>query len=394
MICVALLAAMFLIRGWSSHRATYTTSDELCGVRQAIAFEHGRATLPLDFFGAHIDPSSVCFARSPNGFFAIQGPGWPAVLAAASVVGIPQERVPWLIAISTLFLVGISGVLMGGLPLAIALMVSLQHNQFFDDISRSYWSHSLSMLCVALIMMSVISAQGASQERARIVCFLSAGIATGLLLLTRPLVGLSALASVGMWGLFLLRGKGRGFAWKVALAFLVGPLCGATLYGLFNHFTTGSFFLSGYEYSFGVGHNPGFFRVSPNGVVHTPARAWMLLRHHVGHVLLFVVPSALYFLVAVVFGVGMAWSRSLVFALWMTLCLWLGAATYWDSSYFVGPRFYYESLVPLTMVVFGALWNSIRLLSGAARLGKEAAWIETLLFLGLVLALLPEPPVR
>jgi len=391
---VAVFAAGLLILGWSSHRATHTTSDELCGIRQAMAFQSGRATLPLDFFGPYIDPTSVCFARSPDGFFAIQGPGWPAVLAASSVSGISQESVPWMLAGITLFSVGMIGVLGGGFPVAIALMVSLRHNQFFGEISRSYWSHSLAMLCVAVVMLSVIGAQHVSGKRMRMACLCMAGVADGLLILTRPLVGLSIVAWLILSVVLLRRDREGGIKWKDLAVSLVGPLCGGLLYGLFNHFTTGNFFLSGYEYAFGEGHNPGFFRVSPNGVAHTPERAWMLLQHHVRHLLLFVVPSALYFVGAVVLGASVVWSREVGCALLLTLCMWLGAATYWDSSYFVGPRFYYESMVPVTVLVFTALWNTVRTVGKWVPSTKWMRWIEPVGYLLLAWLIFPEPPVH
>lgn len=391
---VAMIAVACLISGWSSHRATFVTGDELCSVRQSLAFEKLRVTLPRDFFGPHIDPTGTCFARSARGLFSVQAPGWPAVLAAGKWLGIPAERLPWVLATMTLFVAGSIGALIGSTPLALAIMVSLWHNQFFDAISRSFWSHTLAMLCVALTLLGVIAAHVALTARVRLLWLSFAGVATGLLLLTRPLEGLSVIASVLLSLAFRGPNERKEKIAIMVLAFGAGPLVGGILYGLFNHFTTGSFFVSGYQYQYGPGHNPGFFNVSPNGLAHTPERAWLLLHHHVRHVLLFVVPGGLYFLVAVIAGMGMAWTRPVGLALLMLICIWLGASTYWASSYFVGPRFYYESMIPLTVVVFGALWNVVRLAESRLALLRRYTWLGPLFYVAMAYLILPNPPLR
>jgi hypothetical protein len=367
-------------------------------INQARAFAQFSVTLPLDTFGKYVDPTTSCFIKNKRGFYSVQAPGWAAVLAAFQEIGVPKERVTWLIASATLFLVGLIGLCSGGLPVGTMSILSLAHNQFFDEMSKTLWAHPVCMLflAAALALLLLYPSLHPRYERKFLVAI---GAALGLMMLARPLTGVSAALGVGI--IVAVRCRGRSLRWSIAsLALLaLGPAIAASIYGLFNLLTTGDAWLNGYELVHGPGHNPGFNRISPAGVAHTPERAVMLLQHHVRHLLQFVVPSPWCFFGALAVLVVRQYERHSI-ALLLVLCaVWLGAATYWSSSYFVGPRFYYESLVPVTVLIAVAMW---RLVDAAFsifpvqkyQIAKYHNVLRAVVYVALMILLLPAPPVR
>ena len=391
---VVVMSILFCLHGWDTHRAHPRTADELCSLGQARAFTSLSATLPLTAFSKHEDPTNACFARSENGYFSVQGPGWPALLATLRMCGIPQENVPWLIATTTLFLTGLAGLMLAGLPVAIMSMVVLANNQFFDEISRSLWSHSACMLFVTTAIVCMLALTSPQRKNQRLVLAIL-GISIGMAMLTRALVGISCgFGVIGALALFISMDNGALLTRRNAMLFAAGPATAFILYGLFNLGTTGSFFLSGYEFVHGAGHNPGLFHVAPNGIAHTPERAWMLLHHHVRHLVQFVLPYRWVFWAVIALSVTIGWNAR-VASIVVTLCaMWLGAATYWDSSYFVGPRFYYESTIPLTLLITMSMWSLTERVSLFIRSPRLARIAHVGIFVLVSLLLLPSPPVQ
>lgn len=397
-LIVLALSVCISLYGWNSHRATATTGDELCMINQARAFARFSVTLPLDTFGKYVDPTTPCFIKNREGFFSVQAPGWAAVLAAFRIAGVPQESVTWIVASFTLFLVGLLGLGCGGVLVGAMSTISLAHNQFFDEMSKTVFAHSACMLflSVALVLLVIYPSFSLRYERK---FFVALGAALGLMVLIRPLTGVSAAFGVGT--IVAVRCWGRPLRWNMASLALValGPAIAAALYGLFNLLTTGDVWLNGYEFVHGPGHNPGFNRISPAGVSHTPERAVMLLHHHVRHLLQFVVPSPWCFFGALVVLVVRQCERHGITLLLVLCSVWLGAATYWSSSYFVGPRFYYESLVPVTVLVAVAMWRLVDAAFSVLplhryKIAKYHNVLRAAAYVALMILLLPAPPVR
>ena len=393
-VLIALVVLFISLRGWQTHSAHRYTTDELCTLRQSTAFESLSATLPLNTFAPHLDPTGACFARSEHGYFSVQAPGWAATMAFTKSVGIPQERLPWILASLTLLIVGIIGVEVGGFLLGAMTIVALSHNQFFDEISRSYWSHSLAMLLTACGVLSLIHLH-TPHTRNLWPPILAVGLISGALLLTRPLLGLSFMAGAAVSIAFSIPRTFSREGLRLLFLFGVGPLLGGLAYGYFNLSTTGSFFVSGYEYVHGPGHNPGFFHVTPNGIEHSPARAALLLQHHVRLLLRFVVPSLWYFIALLPIACTLGWSPAMRSIALILLSLWLGAGTYWDSSFFFGPRFYYESTIPLTLLVTSAYFTLSKAASNTIPCSPRARrLIASSIFLIVMLVTIPSPPVQ
>jgi hypothetical protein len=394
---LVLLASCLTVHivGWSSHKAYVLIDDEQCGIRQSVAFEKYQMTLSRQDFPSWFDPTSPCFARSEKGYFSVQAPGWAAVMALGNSLGVPRERLPWLLASTSLLTVAAVGFVIGGLPLGLGLLIALYSNQFFDSMSRSFWGHTAAMTAVGIVTLCVVLVVNTGSARNKLVLAGVSGGATGVIILTRPLVGISVAIFYGLFLLIeaLLVKSKRNFCFQAGM-FLIGPTLAVLLYGLFNQGTTGSFLTSGYEFLYGTGHNPGFNRLSPNGVVHTPARGYLLLRHHVRDLLSFILPSKVHFFGLLALAVGIGWSRSVGYLLVLVLCMWLGAATYWDSSYFVGPRFYYESLVPLLVVMISILWNSIKNLTELVTPYWYRDVLGIVCFAAALISIIPSPPLK
>lgn len=392
LLTLLLVSVFFCLLGWNDHRAHPSTADELCSLNQARAFSSLSATLPLTTFNKHEDPTNTCFTRSERGFFSVQAPGWSALLAALTTCGIPRENAPWLIASTTLFLTGVAGFLIAGLPVALMSMVFLANNQFFDEMSRTLWSHPACLLFVTMGVVSTLIAISPETKRQRLTLSI-VGVSLGLAMLTRPLVGVSCL--VGVVGSLTLVSENRKLLTRRHMVALgAGPSVAFILYGLFNLATTEDFFLNGYEFMYGPWHNPGFYQLAPDGAVHTPERAWMLLRHHVRHLVQFSLPYLWLLWVVVATSVTIGWNRK-VASLIITLCaMWLGAATYWCSSYLVGPRFYYESTVPLILLITTSVWSLTHRGVSYISSPRLANAVHVSVFVVISVLLLPSPPVQ
>lgn len=359
-VLILVIALVIGVHGWNIQKAGIRYADELCGIRQASAFGQFSATLPLNTFGKYVDPTGACFTKSQQGFFSIQAPGWPVGLAFLKAFGIPENSVSWVISTLILAILGLIGFELGNVMLGLALMLMYRNNQFFDQMSASYWSHSLSALFLAGGFWASLTLLKIQSSRKESILLLVTGICAGGLIITRPLPGMGFVAYLLLWRVIVYI-EHKQFQLKQVLVdgalLLIGPIIAFLLYGWFNFATTGSFFLSGYEYLYGAGHNPGLYQKSPNGVVFTPLRAYLVLTHHVNTLLPFVVPSQGCFFTILALSLGVLWSRETLRMLLLLICLWGALATYWDSSYFYGPRFYYESMIPLFVFIVWSLYK-------------------------------------
>lgn len=403
LLLVSVVVLGFGVIGWQNHKARIHLMDEACGLYQADAFRVMSATIPRSFFPGFGQPPAGCIVESVKGLSAIQAPGFAAFLALSDVSGIPRFRVPWILSVATVLVGALGCCILSGPLAAVCFAVLLFTNPFFDALSRTYLSHTLAaFLLVSGVVCSLIAYSGderrqAAMSREGILIqvlrlfwrTLPAGIG-GLLLLTRPLVGAGFSAYFLALSLctFISGGRSRQAIVQLFAAF-VGPMLGLVLYLIFNRLTTGSFFVTGYEIAFGKEHNPGFSAVTREGIVHTPLRAFVLLTQHTRDLYPFVTSSIVGFCV-LLGGVAAARpSKPLTGLIAAVVVVWAFLALFRDTSYFVGPRYYYESMFLLTLVMVLGCDAVARYVAGAAQDFGKAMVIFGVVFCALVSLLWP-----
>ncbi len=358
-------------------RNQVVTDDEYVYLFQARLLQHGRAAWPAP------DPSpffqSVFVAVRDGRWFGQYPPGHPLALVPALALGLPRLLPVTLAAANTALTAAVVSRLAGrawGTAAAALLLVS----PLFLLTGATLLSHPTSYFALALAAYAGIRVLGGGRDA----WGLAAGLALGLLLLTRPWTAVTLGLFPVLLGLAALR---RGRRAAAALAVL-GGLAGVAVFLLYNRATTGHAFTTGYQALRTGGMKEfGFGTIIPGVHDHTPLQglvnaALLALRLHfwaLGWPLI-LVPAVL------AFGrirrrergtgrgtgiPGLSPRRAAVGAGAMLLLGLLAYVPYWSIGVNdTGPVKTYELLLPLTvLIVLG--WRSWSRRRGPA---VPAAW--------------------
>jgi hypothetical protein len=226
---VAINAALTLFTAvWTLERFP-NSGDEYAYRISAELFSHGRLSVPSPEPRHFFD---VYHVLNDGKFYGKYPPGWPLLLAAGVLVG-----VPWLvnpaIGIATLFL--IRAVARRHFPGSAAsyAAVLLVANGFFVFNSASHFAHASCMFFVMLGFHGFLNWWEDPASRRDAVW---AGVGAGMAFLIRPYTALLLLAPAGFAMLFL---AARRRSWT-GLALAAGPLFAAVgLTLLYNRLQTG-----------------------------------------------------------------------------------------------------------------------------------------------------------
>lgn len=400
-VCAVVLG--FGALGWNKHRASIHLMDELCGLYQAGAFQNLSATVPLTRPPRHRVEPGECILESDKGSFALQAPGFAAVIALGETLGIPRRRIPWILTVATVGVGAVGCCLLAGPLSAVIFAALLFTNPFLNAVSQTYLAHTLSALLLVLgvvgslvygrglsVSTSVAGEEPLNDQRGSAVWSSILGGVGGLLLLTRPLLGVGfCLYFLGLHVVSYLFQREKKEAVLRLSAACVGPISAALLYMLFNHATTGSFFLTGYEMAFGEKYLPGFWGVSSPGEVHTPRRAFLLLLQHTRDLYPFVTFSVIRFFALLGAVAVVVPNRALTRAMAALVLVWGALSLFHDASYFVGPRYYYESMFILALVMMLACDRVARHVASVQQNECKRAVVRTIAFCVLLLFLWP-----
>jgi hypothetical protein len=212
-------------------------------------------------FVRHIEPAlrpffvfqQACFVD--DRFYSQYPPGWPALLAAFSSVGL-QWWTNVVLATVAVFLVYLLGKRLHSGFAGLVAALLLATNYLFLYISATYFPHLMTLVlavAAALLLLRVEARVPGSNA----LPVLLAGFLLGLVIATRPLTGVGLAVSLTLW--IAVRGDARvrdlARTVTVVLAGALIPIA-ALLY--YNNVTNGSPFVFGYEVANGELHDLGF----------------------------------------------------------------------------------------------------------------------------------------
>lgn len=335
--------------------------DEIAYVWEAKAMAQGHLMVPSPpnnrsyLVPFVIDYQGERFSKYP--------PGWPALLSLAIRLGIRDWINPFLAGLGVwlTYLLGkkffseIVGLLAAGLTVS---------SPFFLMNSGSLLSHPYGLVLSALFALGWLESfwktkteVNALSTRRQWSYTILAGLALGLLILTRPLTALAIALPFGFHGLYLLiRSDGptrvRLAVFGLLLILFVG------LYLLWQYSLTGNAFLNPYTLWWPydrVGFGPGHGR-DPTG--HTIDLAWINTRRSLitGTYDLFGWGGFSW----VILPLGLWAARRNVRGLLLgsvTVSLVLVYMTYWIGATLFGPRYYFEGLYSATLfTAAGIAW--------------------------------------
>jgi hypothetical protein len=243
-----------------------------------------------------------------------------------------------------------------GLATARLVLVLLVLSPFFWFMGASFMNHVSTLFFVSLFLLAF----AAYEQDARPLSLFAAGAALGAAYLSRPLTAVAVglpFAAVALAG--SLRRRNGGALVAGALGFVLV----ASLYPIYNHFTTGHAFLPGYVKLWGPAHNLGFHE-TPWGDMHTPLTG---LRNELTdlsllNVFLFEWPLPALIPVGALFAAGWgrnAWDARLLCAFFAIPALYF---FYWHRDAFLGPRFLYCGIafvIPLTARAVQEGWRRL-----------------------------------
>ncbi len=356
--------------------------DEVAYLLQARYFAHGMPWLPPPPVPAGFDTFLV--ELSGDRWYSVFPPGWPAVLALGVLAGVPWLVNPLLGGLCVLLTYALVGELADRrLARLSALLLALSPWHLF--LSMSLMSHVLSL---ALALGAGLGAVRAWRSR-RWLPALLAGLALGVLGMSRPLEGVAAGVVIGIPMLAATVRRRIGVLPVLALG--AGTLLTGMLGLWYNRVITGSMFVFPAERYFDRVYGPGRY-----GIGFSPTRGvgWTGLDPFPGHGALDVVVNTALngFMVNVdLFGwwtgsvallaLGMLVARGAAGrAMLVALLAIVGAhAFYWFSG---GPdfgaRYWFLIIVPCVVLVAQALeqlreWRpGGRFLTGASLLSLGA----------------------
>ncbi|MDC0358129.1 glycosyltransferase family 39 protein [Oligoflexia bacterium] len=294
-------------------------------------------------------------------------PGHTVALALGFVLGVPWLVNPLLGALTVIlvYLVGRevyderTGRLGGLLTLA---------SPFVLLYSSEFMNHATAFFFFMLFLLFYFR----TLRHQAVISGLLSGIFIGYVALTRPLTAFGLVLPFLVYALVLCWRSPKQHL-KAQAAVAVGALIMLALFGLFNYYTNGSPFVSGYEVLQGPGHNPGF-GTNPHGSQHTigigignTLDQLTLLNKYLFE---WPLPALLFVVILVALIPKLTADRLL-------LCSFGGLvfayALHWYHENFFGPRYYYEAsgiLALLTVRGVAELLAIFKTRMGVKRLDK------------------------
>lgn len=315
--------------------------DEIVQLYQARLFAAGQLTDHVGFFPEFFGALNVVSLGDRQ--FGQFPPGGPAHLLPGVLIG-----APWLV----MPLIGGAAVYVFSLlvrrlepegPVALAAILLFAFSPFMIFMSASHMNHVPTLFWVLIAWHACL--QMTSQRTPVLGWALLFGLAAGVAASIRPVDAVAMTAPVLVWAFVSLRIR------KVVVMSLAATCVGAAipiaLILGFNHATTGSSFLFGYELLWGKSHSLGFHN-SPWGAAHSPARGLELLSLYALRLQSYLFETPTPSLIPVI--ATLAFTRRIApfekAMLWATVLLATAYFAYWHDGFYLGPRFFFV-LVPV-----------------------------------------------
>ena len=354
MVLVALLATAVsaLIGSFVLGRVPHVT-DGVSYLFQGRIFAAGHLSLAPE-------PAPALFRQmnTLNGdgrWCSLYPPGWPAILAVGVLLGAPWLVNPFLLGLSIVGVWRLALRLYDG-PTAMIAAAALAASPFALLMSASFMAHPAA-LCVTTWCLALLAEGTLSGSLGSLV---AAGLLAGLALLIRPFTAVTLLAPAAVWSTVKLRRPAAVGA--LALGLLPGMVC----FLVYDRVVFGGFLVTGYAL-----YEPEQFSTAREMAV-----SWT-------EAITIALPWYVRALGRSLWGIGswslalflpLLWprprgSRDLMLAACAALLVFGHCFYFFRDVVYAGPRFAFEALGPLSVLVARSLWFAFgkrRLLAGAA----------------------------
>jgi 4-amino-4-deoxy-L-arabinose transferase-like glycosyltransferase len=341
-ICVLAFLATAVVADFAFERLPHL-EDEVAYLFQAKTMALGRLTVPSP---PNPDPFWTPFVLDYQGQrFGKYPPGWPGVLAAGVLAGVPWLVNPLLAAISLYLVYRLGETLYDERTGLLAAALGLA-SPLFLVLSGSFLSHLASLVWLLLFSLWFIwTSQGRSRWFA-----LGAGLALGMAFLTRSLTAMAYAVPFVLYSVLqIARRQQPNLSGYLLVAVAGGAV--ATLLPAYQWAVTGNPWLNPYLLWWPydrLGFGPGIGAM-PGG--HSPFYAWINLKQDLSRAATDVLGWPALSWVPLVLGLSLRPRRARDWVLLAPFaCLVIAYLFYWIGSpaRLWGPRYYFEG--------FGGLW--------------------------------------
>jgi hypothetical protein len=336
LIAAAICFAAYVVVAQSVLDGKPLLIDEIVQVLQARTYASGQLSVPTDsaraFFSVlHIvDIGERTYSQFP--------PGWPAMLALASLARVEWIAGPVCGALAVLLFARLLRRVFPGEPLVVffgALLFGLAPLSVFQFASHMSHGPVVMWLLIATLFLVRMFEDGPRSAAGNGAV---AGLAAGAAFAVRPLDAVAFIVPAAVW--ILARAVRDRSARLPALAAAAGaflPLC-AVLW--VNASTTGNPLQFGYSALWGPSHGLGF-HAAPWGDAHTPARGLELLSVYVTRLNSYLFETPFPSLLPAIAALCLiprltAIERFLAAAVMVHAALYF---SYWHDGFYLGPRF-------------------------------------------------------
>jgi hypothetical protein len=244
--------------------------DEVAYLLQAKYFARGMLVMPPPPVPGGFDLDLVQAGLS--GWFSVFPPGWPVILAFGVLAGVPWLVNPLLGGLNVI----LAWILLRQMyqqrtaRLAVALLAFSPWHLF---LAMSFMSHTFSLTLVLIAAVGIASAR----RTGAVLPAVAAGLAIGLVGLTRPLEGVVVAV---LLGIAAVGARGRRFRFAPAAAVGMGTAITGGLGLWYNHLLTGGFLRFPVEQYFARVYGAGHYEI---GFGPTRGLGWAGLDPFPGH---------------------------------------------------------------------------------------------------------------
>ena len=219
------------------------SGDEWCYRLQAEIFSQGRLSVPSppqrEFF-------EVGWMINDGKFYNQHPPGWPLVLAAGVLAGVPWLVNPVLGAWTLLVIYLLGKHMYEDTRVATVAVLTTLGSPFFLFNSASYWAHSSSLLTLSLSVLCFVI----GLKRASPCAMILGGLCGSLSFLIRPLEQVAVCSACGLF--CLLPSVRRHSSLRAGVVFLGTHLVGVMLLLGYHTLQNGHPLVSGYQLGYGA----------------------------------------------------------------------------------------------------------------------------------------------
>jgi hypothetical protein len=204
-------------------------ADEVVYLLHANYLAQGMLAMPLPPVPEAFNIDLMIY--EPDRWFSVFPPGWPAMLAVGSLLGVPWLVNPLLAGLCILLAYALSRELFSRSSARLVVLLMCL-SPWFIFLAMSFMAHIFTLACVLAAALAIARLR----RRARLLPAVLAGALLGVTSLIRPLDGLAAAAVLGLWSLGIRTWRNR-FIYIPAIV-MAAVLIGALVLP-YNHLLTG-----------------------------------------------------------------------------------------------------------------------------------------------------------